>query len=241
MLRAFHSALFLACLALATACGSDSDSATKTGDHATGAATGDAAPSASGLPDRALLMNPRDPKMNEQAPDTFRTLFHTTVGDFVVEVHRAWAPIGADRFYNLSKSGFFDGVKFFRVMKGFMVQFGIHGDPQVSRYWSTNNLQDDPVTQKNRRGTITYAKTGAPNSRSTQFFINYVDNSSNLDPQGFAPFGEVVEGMDVVDSIFAEYGGTPSGYQREITRDGNAFLDQNFPKLDSIITARLVD
>lgn len=171
----------------------------------------------------------------------FRVAFHTTAGDFVVEAHRDWAPLGVDRFYNLSKAGFFDGVKFFRYVRDFMVQFGIHGDPQISRYWATNNLMDDPVKQKNVRGTISYAKTGAPNSRSTQFFINFGDNSGNLDPQGFAPFGKVVDGMDVVDSIFSEYGGTPSGYQREITREGNAFLDQNFPKLDSIITARLVD
>ena len=242
MIRVSNSALLIAVLALALSCGEAAIAPNAAGANSASLDETDETPPApaSALPNRTLLMTPNDPAMNETAPDVFRTKFETDKGSFIVEVHRDWAPIGADRFYNLTKAGFFDHIKFFRVIKGFMVQFGIHGDPDISRYWSRNTLQDDPVKQSNRRGTITYAKTGQPNSRSTQFFINFADNA-NLDAQGFAPFGKVVEGMDVVDNLNGEYGGAPSSYQGEITQQGNAFLDKNYPKLDSITSARLVN
>lgn len=233
------------CLTLLAACGNTTSQA----EHPEGGSTSGAeqasaakqqAPVASTLPDVNLLKDPFNPAMNQTAPDVFKTRFTTTKGDFVVEVHREWAPLGADRFYNLSKAGFFDGVKFFRAIKGFMVQFGIHGDPSVAKAWRSNTLRDDPVTQSNKPGYITYAKTGAPHSRSTQYFINYGDNAG-LDAQGFAPFGKVVEGMDIVNSLYNKYGETASKRQSQIQTQGNAFLEANFPELDSIISARLVD
>ena len=198
-------------------------------------------PAGDGLPNRELLTSPRDPAMNETAPAVFKALFKTTKGEFVIETHREWAPNGADRFYNLVKSGYFDEVKFFRVVSGFMAQFGIHGDPDVSKWWSNATIQDDPVVKSNTRGYVTFAKTGMPHSRSTQLFINYVNRNANLDSQGFAPFGQVVSGMDTVDALFAEYGERTTSQQSAIYKQGNAFLDLNYPKLDSIITARLVD
>jgi len=185
----------------------------------------------------------RDPsRAKERAPDRFRVRFETTKGAFVVEVTRAWAPIGADRFYNLAKAGFFDEVTFFRVIPGFMVQFGIHGDPRVSTVWREAQIQDDPVKQSNTRGTITFATAG-PNTRTTQVFINFKDNSP-LDRQGFAPFGKVVEGMEVVDSIYSGYGeGAPRGAgpdQGRAQMEGNAYFRGSFPKLDSVKTARVL-
>jgi len=208
---------------------------------APGAPAGGAANAASpgALPDVALLKKPADPGMNATAPDTFKARFETTEGVFVVEVHRAWAPRGADRFYNLVRAGFFDGVKFFRAVKGFMVQFGIHGDPQVSKHWRDARIDDDPVVKSNTRGFISFAMAG-PNSRSTQFFINTVDNKG-LDGMGFSPFGQVVEGMDVVDALHSGYGEAPSKLQSEIQLQGNTLLEQKFPELDSIVTARLLD
>ena len=147
-------------------------------------------------------------KLKETAPATFRANFDTSVGPFVMEVTRAWAPNGADRFYNLVKYGYFDGARFFRVIPNFMVQFGIHGDPKLNAVWSEANIPDDPVTQSNKRGFVTFAKRARPNSRSTQLFINFKDNAG-LDGQGFAPFGQVVSGMEVVDKINAEHGETP--------------------------------
>jgi peptidyl-prolyl cis-trans isomerase A (cyclophilin A) len=188
--------------------------------------------------DKALL-DPKSPEMNKQAPAKFRAKFTTTKGDFVVEVTRDWAPIGADHFYNLVRHGFYDNVAFFRVMPGFMVQFGINGDPKIQAVWADANLKDEPVKQKNTRGMITYAKTMMPNTRSTQLFINYADNSG-LDAQGFSPFGQVVEGMDVVDKINSQYGGTPSDDQPRIQKEGNAFLKARFPNLDYIHTAKIV-
>jgi peptidyl-prolyl cis-trans isomerase A (cyclophilin A) len=182
-------------------------------------------------------------KATAKAPDVFEAKFSTTKGDFVVEVHRDWAPNGADRFYNLVKSGFFDDVRFFRAIDGFMVQWGISGDPAVSAKWMNANIQDDPVKQSNKRGFITFAKTGAPNSRSTQIFINYGDNS-RLDPTGFAPFGQVTKGMDIVESLYKGYGeGAPGGAgpnQSLVQSRGNAYLDQSFPKLDAIKHAEVV-
>ncbi|HXQ27853.1 MAG TPA: peptidylprolyl isomerase [Gemmatimonadales bacterium] len=176
------------------------------------------------------------------APATFRTRFETSKGTFVVEVHRDWAPQGADRFYALTKSGFFDGVRFFRVIAGFMAQFGISGDPKVASAWRTRSIPDDPVRQSNTRGMVTFATAG-PNTRTTQLFINYGDNHG-LDPQGFSPFGQVVEGMDVVDHLYAGYGdGPPEGTgpdQGRVESEGNAYLERDFPKLDYVLKALLV-
>ena len=138
-------------------------------------------------------------KLTAQAPDTFKAVFNTTKGNFTVEVTRSLAPNGADRFYNLAKSGFFTDIAFFRVIPGFMCQFGIHGDPAVAAKWRDANIPDDPVKGSNTRGAITFATAG-PNTRTTQLFINFGDNTG-LDAQGFAPFGKVVSGMDVVDKI----------------------------------------
>ncbi len=182
-------------------------------------------------------------KATEQAPAVFKTKFATTKGDFTVEVHRDWAPHGADRFYNLVKLGFFDDAEFFRAIDGFMVQFGIQGSPQVSAKWQDANIPDDPAAgQSNKRGAVTFATAG-PNTRTTQLFINY-GNNANLDGMGFTPFGQVLDGMNVVDSLYKGYGeGAPQGMgpsQDRIQHEGNAYLKKDFPQLDSIKTARLV-
>jgi peptidyl-prolyl cis-trans isomerase A (cyclophilin A) len=194
---------------------------------------------ASGV-DKAMLMKPAE--LKETAPATFKVKFETSKGDFVVQVTREWSPNGADRFYNLVKHGFYDDVRFFRVISGFMAQFGIHGDPAIQKHWREANILDDKVVKSNTRGMITYAKTGAPNSRSTQLFINFGDNAG-LDRQGFSPFGQVVSGMDVVDKLYDGYGeGAPSGKgpnQMEIQSQGNAYLAKSFPNLDYIKTARI--
>ena len=178
----------------------------------------------------------------EKVPDVYQVKFETSKGGFVVEVHRDWAPFGADRFYELVQSHFFDEARFFRVLKGFVVQFGLNKDPAVSAKWRTMQLVDDPVKESNRRGTITYA-TGGPNTRTTQVFINLADNR-RLDADGFAPFGKVVEGMDVVDSLYGGYGeGAPNGAgpdQQSIETRGNAYLTDHYPKLDNIKTAVIV-
>lgn len=211
-----------ALLALAMACGGEPT----------------AKPKQAGEPD---LSNPLlyPARLTETAPDSFRVLFSTTRGDFVVKVHRDWAPVGADRFYNLVKNGFYDDVRIYRVLKGFMVQFGLNGDPLVNAQWKDKVLVDDPVKVSNRRGTLSFAK-GGPTSRTTEVFVNYKDNTS-LDKQGFSPFGEVVDGMKVVDSFYAGYGdGPPRGdgpYQAAVLAKGNAYLDAQFPKLDRIETA----
>jgi peptidyl-prolyl cis-trans isomerase A (cyclophilin A) len=183
-----------------------------------------------------------DPSLAQgRAPDRFRVRFDTTKGPFVIEVERALAPRGADRFYNLVKAGFFDDVTFFRVIPNFMAQFGIHGKPEVAAAWNDARIKDDPVKGSNRRGTITFATAG-PNTRTTQLFINFRDNTS-LDGMGFAPFGTVVDGMDVVDSIYSGYGeGAPSGAgpsQPRAQTEGNAYFRRDFPKLDHIKSARV--
>jgi len=201
----------------------------------TGTSTAAKKPAATAAPSRAALMNPA--KLNAVAPPVYKAAFDTSVGSFVIEVHREWAPKGADRFYNLVKNGFFDNARFFRVMPGFMVQFGINGDPEIQKHWANANLQDDPVTQKNLRGYVTFAKTAAPNSRSTQVFINFADRNTFLDSQGFAPFGQVISGMDVVDKINAGYGEQPD--QMRIQAEGNKYLNSQFPKLDYVTKARI--
>jgi len=181
-------------------------------------------------------------RATEQAPDRFRVRFETTKGPFVVEVTRAWAPRGADRFFNLVRAGYYDDVAFFRVIEGFMVQFGINGDPRVNAVWREARIPDDPVTQSNRRGMVTYAMAG-PDTRTTQLFINFKNNAS-LDAQGFAPFGRVVEGLSVVDSLYSGYGeGAPRGMgpdQGRVQGEGNAYLRGSFPRLDFVKTARVV-
>ncbi len=176
------------------------------------------------------------------APETYRVRFETTQGTFVVEVQRALAPHGADRFYELVRSGFYDDSRIFRVRAGFIAQFGIAGDPAVEARWQSKTIPDDPVRASNVRGTIAYAMT-APHTRATQVYINLGDNS-RLDAQGFAPFGRVIEGMDVVDRFYSGYGeaaggGMRGGKQEPVMRGGNRYLDQAFPRLDHIATATL--
>ncbi len=188
------------------------------------------------------LLKPEAPAMNATAPDSFRVSFETSAGTFLVEVRRAWAPRGADRFYNLVRAGFYDGVRFFRVLEGFVAQFGISGDPEVSAAWEGAAIPDDPVRRENTRGTLSFATSG-PNSRTTQVFVNLGDNR-RLDGMGFAPFGEVVEGMDVVESLHAGYGeGAPRGNgprQDRIQEEGNDYLEAEFPELDHVERARIV-
>jgi len=183
--------------------------------------------------DPALL---KPATLTAKAPDVFTVQFTTTKGDFVVEVTRAWAPLGADRFYNLVKHGFFTDAAFFRVVPGFIVQFGLSADPAVNRVWHSANIKDDPVTQSNRPGTITFATAG-PNTRTTQLFINF-GNNGPLDRQGFSPFGRVTSGMDVVQGLYSGYGEQPD--QGSITALGKAYLDKNFPKIDSIKSATII-
>ena len=189
--------------------------------------------------DRALL---RPALLKEKAPDEYKVQFSTTRGDFVVTVTRAWAPLGADRFYNLIKHHFYDNASFFRVLPNFMAQFGISAYPAVNAVWENANIKDDPVTQSNTRGYVTFA-TGGPNTRTTQVFINFGDNK-RLDHDGFAPFGRVTEGMNVVDMFYDQYGeGAPSGGgpdQNQIQKQGRPYLDKGWPKLDSIKTATII-
>jgi peptidyl-prolyl cis-trans isomerase A (cyclophilin A) len=180
------------------------------------------------------LLNPAS--LKARAPAVFKAKFTTTAGDFVVEVHREWAPLGADRFYNLIRYGYFTNAAFFRVVPGFVVQFGLSADPAVNKVWKTASIQDDPVIQSNKRGNLVFATAG-PNTRTTQLFINYADNA-RLDGMGFAPFASVVEGMDVVDKIHSAYGESPR--QDLITEQGDAYLKANFPAIDKIKLARIV-
>lgn len=191
----------------------------------------------------AALKNPG--ALKEMAPAMYKVDFDTSAGTFVVEVHRDWAPNGADRFYNLVKNGYFDNLRFFRVIPNFMVQFGISGDPALNSVWREARIPRDPVKQSNTRGYITYAMQGGaqgPDTRTTQVFINFGDNSQ-LDAQGFAPFGRVARGMDVVDKIYSGYGeGAPSGKgpdQGRLQAEGNAYLMKDFPKLDYIKKATI--
>ena len=187
----------------------------------------------------AALLNPS--ALTRRAPDTFKVKFATTAGDFTVEVHRDWAPLGADRFYNLVRNRFFNGETFFRVVPNFIVQFGLHGDPKVNNAWEKATIKDDPVKEHNTRGTLVFAKTDMPNSRTTQLFINLRDNTGSLNPpvqQGFAPFGAIVEGMENVDKIFAGYGERPE--QGAITDQGDAYLKQSFPNLTRITSTTII-
>lgn len=193
------------------------------------AAAQEAAPS-----EPAALLNPD--LLKAPAPDAFQVKFATSKGDFVVQVRRDWAPNGADRFYNLVKSGYYDGCRFFRVVEDFMAQFGIHTDPKVNQAWMRAYIPDDPVRHSNTRGSLSYA-FASPNTRATQVFINFADNSY-LDGEGFAPFGTIVKGMDVVDAIYNKYGETPD--QTRIQMEGQTYLEKNFPNLDSIQSATIL-
>ncbi|MCA9624054.1 MAG: peptidylprolyl isomerase [Myxococcales bacterium] len=186
-------------------------------------------------------------KATEEAPATFNVKFSTTVGDFSVACDRSWAPHGADRFYNLVKIGFFDDVAFFRAVKGFVVQFGIHGDPEVAKVWSNSNIEPDEVKESNKSGYLTFAQAGRPAgpgmtaaARSTQLFFNLKDNT-NLDGMGFAPICKVTEGADVVTKIHTGYGERAGRDQGNIQHKGNPYLREKYPALDYIKTARLVE
>lgn len=221
MMRGFPvRPILVAALVLAAGCGSEPES----------------------QPSRQALNPLYTPKrLTERAPETFRVRLVTSEGDVVLQVHRAWAPIGVDRFYNLVANGFYDDTRVYRVLDGFMAQFGMNGDPRANMAWRNAIIVDDPVTQSNTRGRVSFAK-GGPNSRTTEIFINYRDNSS-LDERGFSPIAEVVEGMDVVDRFYGGYGdGPPRGegpYQAQVQVQGNAYLDESFPQLTRIITAKV--
>ena len=197
-----------------------------------------ASPAPSG-PAHPALTNPA--LATEQAPATYTVELDTTKGPVVIDVTRAWAPHGADRFYNLVRIGYFTDIAFFRVIQGFMAQGGIHGDPAINRHWQNASIPDDPVTQSNTRGMVTFATSG-PNSRANQFFINFGDNS-RLDPMGFAPFGRVRD-MRAVDAFYDRYGeGAPRGRgpsQGLINAQGNRYLRAQFPQLDYIRSARIL-
>jgi peptidyl-prolyl cis-trans isomerase A (cyclophilin A) len=191
---------------------------------------------ASGAPNPALL---HPSTLDAKAPAVFRARFTTTKGAFVVTVHRAWAPLGADRFYNLVRARFYDGDRLFRVVPGFVVQFGISPSPAISAAWLNATIRDDRVRRSNTRGTVTFAAATSANSRTTQVFVN-LGNNAFLDAKRFAPFGQVTSGMNVLAKLYHGYGETPTGAQGQMFAQGEAFLRETFPKLDRIITARIV-
>jgi peptidyl-prolyl cis-trans isomerase A (cyclophilin A) len=218
-------------LVLACACKKSSEKAPE----------GASASAPSAAPVQLSLDKPKT--LSLRAPDLYKAKFETTKGDFVIEVHRDWAPNGADRFYNLVKAGFYNDTRFFRVVAGFMAQIGIHGKPELNSIWREQQIPDDPVVKSNMRGFVSFATAG-PGTRTTQFFINYADSNSRLDGMGFSPFGQVTSGMDVVDKLHAEYGeGAPQGRgpnQGRIQSEGNAYLVRDFPQLDLVKEATVV-
>jgi peptidyl-prolyl cis-trans isomerase A (cyclophilin A) len=205
-----------------------------------GGCGGEAPEEEAGPPPNPLLQ-PRS--FTETAPEHYRVRLETTQGDIVIAVTRAWAPLAADRFYNLVRAGYYDGIAFHRVLPGFVAEFGIHGDPWVNAAWRQALMADEPVRQSNTRGRVTFSRN-TPNSRTVQVFINLDDNRS-LDGQGFSPFGEVEEGMAVAESLYAEYGdGPPRGegvYQAMAIARGDAYLEEEFPLLDRIRRAEVLD
>lgn len=238
--RQKNAAVALVAVAFASCGGERKEPPSEAASTAPKASPSVAAPTGAAPALAPALLDPRLAK--ETAPARFRVRFKTTRGDFVVEAVRDWAPRGADRFYNLVRVGFFDDVAFFRVLEGFVAQFGIHGNPRVSQAWRESAIPDDPRGQSNERGTVTFATAG-PNTRTTQFFINFRDNR-NLDGMGFTPFGRVVEGMEVVDRLYSGYGeGAPNGGgpdQGRAQSEGNAYFKSQFAKLDYIQQAALL-
>lgn len=187
-----------------------------------------------------------DPSLaTAKAPEAYRVKLETTSGEVLILVNRSWAPNGADRFYNLVRIGYYDDVAFYRVIQGFMAQCGFNGDPAVSAAWSGAKISDDAVTQANTRGMVTFAQPSSPNARTTQFFVNYGDNSYLRKHGAFAPFGKVISGMDVMDAIYSKYGeGAPQGRgpnQAKVMREGNAYLKESYPNLDYIVRATVVE
>lgn len=206
---------------------------------------GDSTPAAPYVrPSDRPLLRPDAPEMKTPAPKTFKARFTTSQGAFTISVERALAPRGADRFYHLVQGRFFEDARFFRVLSGFMVQFGIPADPAESALWKDATIPDDPVSETNTRGKVSYATAG-PGTRTTQLFINYSNGNKRLDRMGFAPIGEVTEGMDVVDKLYSGYGeGAPQGSgpdQKKIETQGNPYLQANYPKLDYIQKAEILN
>lgn len=194
---------------------------------------------------RHPLLDPESSAMNARAPELFNVQMETSKGVIVIEVHRDWAPHGVDRFYNLVRAGYYDQVRFHRIRKDTWAQFGINGDPKISHVWRTRTIPDDPRRESNQRGTIAYA-FAVPNGRATQVFINLRDNSATHDKEPFVPFGKIIEGLAIADALNAEYGeaaggGIRAGKQAPLFEGGNAWLKQNFPRLDYIIRAKLVE
>jgi peptidyl-prolyl cis-trans isomerase A (cyclophilin A) len=203
---------------------------------ATPAKTGTATKAPAAPAPSPALLNPA--ALKARCPDLLKVKFTTTKGDFVVEVHRDWSPLGADRFYNLVKNRFFNGAPFFRVMPGFIVQFGLSGDPAINKAWQHTEFKDDPVTptNSNKKGTLVFATAG-PNTRTTQLFIN-LNNNTPLDAQGFTAFGMVTEGMEVVNTIYSGYGEAPD--QGRLTNEGKAYFEKTFPKLDKVVSTTIL-
>lgn len=194
-------------------------------------------------PDRGLLLRPDDPFWRQEAPAVSHVVLETSKGIVVLEMRREWAPHGVDRFYNLVRGGYYDGARFFRIRKGTWAQFGVNGDPAVARVWRSATIPDDPRVESNVRGTVAYAFKD-PNGRTTQVFVNLKDNRATHDGEPFVPFAKVIEGMDVADSWYADYGeqaggGIRAGKQDPLFAGGNAWLLKNFPRLDNIVTARI--
>jgi peptidyl-prolyl cis-trans isomerase A (cyclophilin A) len=191
-----------------------------------------------------VLLDPANEIFKQIPPDTFHVRFETSKGEFVVQVIRAWAPTGALQFYNLVRNGFYNDARFFRVLPGFVVQFGMSGVPGIQKAWDELPLRDDPVATSNVRGTITFAATAEPDSRTTQVFISLGDNAQ-LDGMGFAPFGRVVQGLENVERFYADYGEMqpmgPGPLPDCIARSGNAYLSQQFPQLDYITRASVLE
>jgi cyclophilin family peptidyl-prolyl cis-trans isomerase len=190
-----------------------------------------------------FLLNPRDNAWKQEAPGIFKVRVTTTKGDFVLEIHKAWGPIGANRFYNLVRYGFYDDSRFYRIRAGAFAQFGIPGKPEIAKVWEHESIADDSVKQSNQRGYIAYAMTG-PNARTTQLYINLKDNPQQ-DTQGFAPIGKAISGLEVVDALYGDYaetsgGGMRGGKQGRLFEEGNAYLDREFPKLDKLLKAEII-
>jgi peptidyl-prolyl cis-trans isomerase A (cyclophilin A) len=232
MNRKFSSLALLVAASLAGGCGG--------GEPKEGQAPPqEAAQAAPAVDPASPLLTPE--QLTETAPETYRVRFETSVGALVVQVNRAWSPNGADRFYNLVKNGYYDDTRFYRVVDGFMAQFGLKGNPPIDKAWRDATFPDDPSTESNKRGRITFAHAG-PGTRTNQVFFNFKDNT-HLDPSGFTPFGEVVEGLDVMDKIYSGYGELPpAGNGPDYAKawvQGNKYLDENFPEMTKIISATL--